>query len=360
MKRCFNFSAGPAILPVEVLRKIQIELLSWQNSGMSILEISHRGDAFLSITTKTEQDLRSLLNIPDYYKVLLLQGGATLQFSMVPLNLLGEFVSADYIISGHWSKKAAVEAKRYCSVHIAADMPSLDEKQVPAMESWNLNPRSAYIHYTPNETIDGIEFHWVPELSSATLVADMSSTLLSRPVDISKYGLIYASAQKNLGPAGLTLVIIREDLLGYAQEKTPALLNYKLLADNNSMANTPPVFSWYVTGLVLEWLKAKGGLTVMAEINQRKATKLYNAIDASGFYHNTVHKGSRSWMNIPFILADPKLDKLFLQHAEQAGLHYLQGHRSVGGMRASLYNAMPEEGVDALIAFMQAFEKTYG
>lgn len=360
MDRFFNFSAGPAILPLDVLRQVRDELLDWQGSGLSVMEMSHRGDAFLSIASKTEADLRALLDIPDDYKVLFLQGGASLQFSMLPLNLLGSKKSANYVVTGYWSKKAVIEASRFCTVNVAADTLSSGGKKAPDIESWKLDVNAAYVHYTANETIDGVEFHRIPETSLMPLVADMSSTLLSRPIDINKFGLIYAGAQKNLGPAGLTLVIIKEDLLGFVQEKVPILLNYQHLADNDSMANTPPTFSWYVAGLVLEWLKKNGGLNAIAEINQRKAEKLYKAIDGSSFYSNTVQADSRSWMNIPFMLAEPALEKLFLKQATEAGLLYLNGHRSVGGMRASLYNAMPEEGVDALIVFMKTFEKNHG
>jgi phosphoserine aminotransferase len=324
------------------------------------MEMSHRGKEFLSVAQQAEADLRELLNIPSNYKVLFLQGGAALQFAMIPVNLLRGKKTADYINTGAWSEKAISEAKRYCEVNVAASGKDGNYTAIPAFESWKLNKDAAYLHYTPNETIGGVEFHWVPETGNVPLVVDMSSTILSRPIDVSKFGLIYAGAQKNIGPAGITVVIVREDLIGQTLSPCPSLFDYKVQAENESMLNTPPTYAWYLSGLVFQWLKRKGGLTAMAEINKRKAEKLYAAIDASGFYKNPVEKASRSWMNVPFTLPDEKLDDVFLKQAKANGLVTLKGHRSVGGMRASIYNAMPEEGVDALIAFMREFERTHG
>ena len=360
MSRIYNFSAGPAMLPEEVLQQAREEMLEWQGSGMAVMEMSHRGKEFMSIAAQAEADLRELLAIPANYKVLFLQGGASSQFAMVPLNLLQGKAGADYINTGMWSKKAIAEAKRFCEVNVAASSEETKYTTIPPQAEWRLNADAAYVHYTPNETIGGVEFHWVPDTGDVPLVADMSSTLLSRPIDVSKFGVIYAGAQKNIGPAGLTLVIVREDLLGKAQANTPAMFDYKIHADADSMYNTPPTYAWYLAGLVFQLLKRKGGLQAMAEINKRKADKLYAAIDDSGFYRNPVEKSSRSWMNVPFTLADANLDKTFLAEAAQAGLKTLGGHRSVGGMRASIYNAMPEAGVDALVAFMQDFAKRNG
>lgn len=360
MTRVYNFSAGPAMLPIEVLKQAQEEILDWGGSGMSIMEMSHRGKEFTSVAQKAEADLRELMGIPEDYSVLFLQGGASSQFAMVPMNLLSGKESADYINTGAWSKKAIAEAKRYCEVNVVASSEESGFTTVPSQMDLNFNAAAAYVHYTPNETIGGVEFPFIPETGKVPLVADMSSTILSRPVDVSRYGLIYAGAQKNIGPAGLTVVIVRNDLLGWTLEKTPSMFNYKIHADNDSMYNTPPTYSMYLAGLVFAWLKEKGGLSGMAEINKRKASKLYGAIDASGFYANPVDPNCRSWMNVPFTLADPELDPVFLQEAAKAGLVTLKGHRSVGGMRASIYNAMPEEGVDALVAFMADFEKRNG
>ena len=357
MTRMFNFSAGPAMLPTDVIRRAQQEMLDWHGSGMSVMEMSHRGKEYMSIAAKAEQDLRDVMAIPDNYKVLFLQGGASLQFAMIPLNLLGDKQSADYINTGMWSKKAIAEAKRYGTINIAADTSESGFTTVPRQEELKLNPDAAYVHYTPNETIGGVEFDYIPDTGDVPLVADMSSTILSRPIDVSKFAVIYAGAQKNIGPAGLTIVIIREDLIGKASEHTPAMLNYQTHANNASMYNTPATYSWYMAGLVFEWIKEKGGLAAMAEINQRKADKLYAAIDHSDFYANPVTKANRSWMNVPFTLKDASLDADFLAGAAEQGLITLKGHRSVGGMRASIYNAMPEEGVDALVAYMQAFEQ---
>lgn len=358
MSRVYNFSAGPAMLPEAVLKQASEEMLDWQGSGASIMEMSHRGKEFVSVAEQAEADLRELMSVPDNYKVLFLQGGASLQFANIPLNILGEKKSADYINTGAWSKKAIAQAKKYCDVNVAATSEADNFASIPAFESWQRNADAAYLHYTPNETIGGVEFHWVPEVGDVPLVADMSSTILSRPIDVSKYGLIYAGAQKNIGPAGLTLVIVRDDLLGKASSQCPTVCDYQVQADNGSMSNTPATYSWYLAGLVFKWIKQLGGLQGMAEINQRKADKLYAAIDGSSFYGNPVEKASRSWMNIPFTLANADLDGAFLKQAAENGLITLKGHRSVGGMRASIYNAMPEEGVDALIAFMQEFERS--
>ena len=356
----YNFSAGPAVLPAEVLKRAQAEMLDWQGSGMSVMEMSHRGRHFMSIAEQAEADLRELMAIPENYKVLFLQGGASSQFAMVPINLLQGKGSADYSNTGAWSKKAIAEAKRYCDVNIAASSEADKFTSVPAIDGWSFNNDAAYVHYTPNETIGGVEFPFIPDCGDIPLVADMSSTILSRPVEVSRFGVIYAGAQKNIGPAGLTVVIVREDLIGQADARAPAMFDYKTHADNGSMYNTPPTYGWYLAGLVFAWLKEKGGLASMAEINERKAARLYAAIDGSDFYANPVHKDCRSWMNVPFTLSAPDLDSDFLNQAADAGLVNLKGHRSVGGMRASIYNAMPEAGVDALISFMADFEKRHG
>jgi len=356
MTRKFNFSAGPAMLPAAVIQRAQQEMLDWNDSGMSVMEMSHRGKEYMSIAGKAEQDLRDVMGIPDNYKVLFLQGGASSQFAMVPLNLLGDKQSADYINTGIWSKKAIAEAKRYCTVNIAADTSANGFTTVPAQEELKLNPDAAYVHYTPNETIGGVEFDYIPETGDVPLIADMSSTILSRPIDVSKFGMIYAGAQKNIGPAGLTIVIIRDDLLGKAMDMTPTMMNYAIHAENDSMYNTPATYGWYMAGLVFVWLKEQGGLEAMGKLNQRKADKLYAVIDQSNFYASPVAKNARSWMNVPFTLADDGLDAAFLTGAAERGLTSLKGHRSVGGMRASIYNAMPETGVDALVAYMKAFE----
>lgn len=360
MSRVYNFSAGPAMLPQAVLEKAQQEILDWQGSGMSIMEMSHRGKEFMSVAEKAETDLRSLMNISDDYSVLFLQGGASSQFAMVPMNLLRSKTKADYINTGAWSKKAIAEAKQFCEVNVAASSEDKKFTYAPAKDAWQLSDDAAYVHYTPNETIGGVEFNWIPETGDTPLVADMSSTILSRQIDVSKYGVIYAGAQKNIGPAGLTIAIVRKDLIGQALKGTPSMFNYQTHADNDSMANTPPTYSWYLAGLVFEWLKEQGGLEAMEKINQRKAQKLYAAIDGSDFYANPVQKDCRSWMNIPFTLANADLDKTFLEEAAKVKLKTLKGHRSVGGMRASIYNAMPETGVDALIDFMSDFEKRHG
>ncbi len=361
MARSYNFCAGPAALPQAVLERAQAELLDWQSKGMgSIMEMSHRSKEFVAVAEKAEADLRTLMAIPENYKILFLQGGASSQFSAVPLNLLGENKGADYFNTGAWSKKAIVEAKRYTSVNIVASSEVENFTCVPQKSSWQLSPNAAYVHYTPNETIGGVEFSEIPDVGNVPLVADMSSAILSKPVDVSRFGVIYAGAQKNIGPAGLTVVIVREDLLGKSLPVCPAMLDYKTAADNDSMYNTPPTFAWYLAGLVFEWLLDLGGLNEMASINERKAKSLYSAIDNSAFFSNPVAIENRSLMNVPFILANSGLDNTFLQEAEKAGLFNLKGHRSVGGMRASIYNAVPEEAVDALISFMSDFERRYG
>ena len=360
MSRVFNFSAGPAMLPQAVLEKAQQEMLDWHGSGMSVMEMSHRGKEFMSIAAQAEADLRELMGISDDYAVLFLQGGASSQSAMVPLNLLGNKKSADYINTGAWSKKAIAEAKRYCDVNVAASSEESKFTTVPAQNDWSLNPDAAYVHYTPNETIGGVEFPFVPDTGNVPLVADMSSTILSRPVDVSRYGVIYAGAQKNIGPAGLTVVIVRKDLMGKPSAGTPTMFDYQVQAENGSMYNTPPTYSWYLAGLVFAWVKEQGGLAKMAEINKRKADKLYAAIDDSGFYANPVDPVSRSWMNVPFTLANPELDSVFLEESKEEGLTTLKGHRSVGGMRASIYNAMPQAGIDALVDFMAHFERRKG
>ncbi len=360
MTRVYNFSAGPAMLPEEVLQQAREEMLDWQGSGMSVMEMSHRGKEFMSIAEQAEADLRELMDIPDNYKVLFLQGGASSQFAMVPMNLLRGKSRADYINTGAWSKKAIAEAKRFCEVNIAGSSEAEKFTTVPAQADLQLSGDAAYVHYTPNETIGGVEFPYVPETGEVPLVADMSSTILSRPIDVSKYGVIYAGAQKNVGPAGLTIVIVREDLIGQPLDGTPIMFDYKTHAESGSMYNTPPTYAWYLAGLVFRWLKRKGGLAAMAEVNKRKAGKLYAAIDGSAFYANPVDPACRSWMNVPFTLANPDLDATFLEEAKATGLTTLKGHRSVGGMRASIYNAMPEAGVDALIDFMADFERRHG
>ena len=360
MKRVFNFSPGPAMLPESVLRRAQAELLDWRNTGMSVMEVSHRGTDFIEFAAQSERNLRELLAVPANFKVLFLQGGATLQFAAVPLNIAPAGAVVDYVVTGNWGEKAVREAERYARVNVAATSQASNFTTIPDPATWKLSKDAAYLHYTPNETVFGVEFHRIPEVSAAPLVADMSSTLLSRPIDVSRFGIIYAGAQKNIGPAGLAIVIVREDLLGRARRETPGVVDYKTMAESDSMWNTPSTLAWYFAGLVFDWLKEQGGLAAMAEVNERKAAKLYAAIDGSGFYKNPVDKACRSWMNIPFTLADAALDKPFLQEAKAAGLTNLKGHRVVGGMRASIYNAMPEAGVDALIQFMADFAKRHG
>lgn len=357
MTHIYNFSAGPAVLPKEVLLQAQDEMLDWHGSGMSVMEMSHRGKEFLQIAHEAEADLRELLAIPAGYKVLFLQGGAHSQFAMIPLNLLHGRTSADYINTGIWSEKAIAEAGRFCDVNVAASSADRNFTYAPAQGEWSLNPDAAYVHYTSNETIGGVEMFWTPETGDVPLVADMSSHILSRPVDVSRYGLIYAGAQKNIGPAGLTIVIVREDLIGKARAVTPTMLDYKTHADNDSMYNTPPTYGIYIAGLVFKWLKARGGLAEMEKTNILKAAVLYDYLDASDFYHSPIAMENRSRMNVPFTLKYPALDAAFLQQAGERGLLQLKGHKLVGGMRASIYNAMPVEGVQALVAFMREFER---
>lgn len=357
--RVFNFAAGPATLPLEVLEQVEAELTDWRGSGMSVMEVSHRGKAFVALAQEAEADLRELLAVPAHYKVLFLQGGATGQFAAIPLNLASPDSTVDYVNTGAWSKKAIGEAKRYARVNVAADEAASNYSTVPAQGALKLTPGAAYVHYTPNETIGGVEFPYVPATADVPLVADFSSTILSRPVDVAKFGLIYAGAQKNIGPAGLVIVIVREDLIGRARAGTPLVWDYAAMAKDGSMLNTPPTFGWYFAGLVFKWLRRNGGLAAMAERNRAKAQRLYSAIDASGYYRNPVAKEARSWMNVPFTIPNPDLEKTFLGEAGKAGLVNLEGHRSVGGFRASIYNAMPIEGIDALIAFMKDFESRH-
>jgi len=359
MIRAYNFSAGPATLPQEVISKINQELFEYKNAKASVMEISHRGVDFMELAAKSEQDLRDLMNIPDNYKVLFLQGGATAQFSMVPINILRGKTKANYANTGHWSEKAIIEARRYCEVNICVDSSNNNFTDIQDFKNWNIDSDAAYLHYVPNETIAGLEFDYIPE-AGIPLVADMSSTILSREIDVSKFGVIYAGAQKNIGPAGLTIVIIRDDLLGQVVDSQPRLFDYSTQAYNNSMFNTPNTFSWYVAACVFEWLKDQGGLEAIQKINYEKAWTLYKAIDDSDFYSNKVAIKYRSWMNVPFFLADDTLNSLFLERSKEAELLALKGHRSVGGMRASIYNAMPQDGVDALVYFMSDFEKKFG
>ncbi|EIJ42286.1 phosphoserine aminotransferase [Beggiatoa alba B18LD] len=358
--RPYNFSAGPAVMPTEVLEQAQAELLDWRGTGMSVMEMSHRGKEFTQIAEEAESDLRELLNIPANYRVMFLQGGASSQFAMIPLNLLRGKTQADYCNTGIWSQKAIAEAQRYCSVNVVTDSTANKFTSIADPSTWQLNPNAAYVHYIANETINGLELHTPPQVGDVPLISDMSSTILSRPIDVNQFAAIYAGAQKNIGPAGLSVVIVREDLLGNPLSFTPTMFNYKVMADEKSMYNTPPTYTWYLAGLVFKWLKKQGGLTAIAETNQRKATALYKAIDDSDFYNNAIELRYRSWMNVPFTLADANLEKTFLAEAAQAGLLTLAGHRTVGGLRASIYNAMPESGVKALIDFMQAFAKRYG
>ncbi|MHB8253944.1 MAG: 3-phosphoserine/phosphohydroxythreonine transaminase [Acidiferrobacter sp.] len=361
MTRIFNFGAGPAVMPQAVLRKAQEELVEWRGSGMSVMEMSHRGKEFMGIMAQAEASLRELMGISDSYKVLFLQGGASLQFAMVPINLLRGRRGADYIHTGEWSKKAIGQAQKFCEVNVAASGEAGKFTDIPPESAWRLLADAAYVHYTPNETIGGVEFPFIPDTGDVPLVADMSSTILSRPIDVSRFGLIYAGAQKNIGPSGLTVVIIREDLVGGALANMPTMLDYQTHVTNDSMYNTPPTFPIYMAGLVFDWLKDQGGLSGMARINERKARLLYDCIAQSGgFYVCPVAASCRSWMNVPFTLKDAKLDEPFLQEAKVAGLLQLKGHRSVGGMRASIYNAMPEEGVQTLVTFMQDFARRHG
>ena len=359
-KRAHNFCAGPAALPTAVLQRAQAEMLDWQGRGLSVMEMSHRSDEYVAIAEKAEQDLRDLLSIPNDYKVLFLQGGASQQFAEIPLNLLPEDGTADYIETGIWSKKAIEEARRYGNINVAASAKGYDYFAIPGQNEWQLSKGAAYVHYASNETIGGLQFDWIPEVGDTPLVVDMSSDILSREIDVSKFGLIYAGAQKNIGPSGLVVAIIREDLLGRARSVCPTMLNYKIAADNGSMYNTPATYSWYLSGLVFEWLKEQGGVAAMEQRNKAKKDLLYKAIDASDFYSNPIQPSARSWMNVPFRLADEKLDKAFLAGADARGLLNLKGHRSVGGMRASIYNATGLDAVEALVAYMAEFEKEHG
>jgi len=344
-------------MPVDVLEKAKWELVNWHEAGMSVMEMSHRGSQFMRIAAEAEADLRKLLAIPANYKVLFLQGGATLHFSGVPMNLLRGAKRADYVNTGQWSTKAIAEARKFCEVNVAASSEDRNFTYVPRQSSWKLSGDAAYVHVCTNETIGGMEFHWTPDTGRVPLVADMSSHILSRPFDVSRFGLIYAGAQKNIGPAGLVVVIVREDLLGGALPGTPNVLNYKLMAENDSMLNTPPTFSVYLAGLTFKWLLERGGLAAIGKVNARKAKMLYDYLDAQDFYSNPIEKQDRSLMNVPFRLRDDSLDARFLAQAEARGLSQLKGHRSVGGMRASIYNAMPLEGVEALVEFLEEFAK---
>jgi phosphoserine aminotransferase len=358
--RVFNFSSGPAVMPVSVLEQIQRDLVALPGVGMSVLEVSHRSAIFEQVIEKAEADLRELAGIPATYKVLFLQGGASLQFSMVPLNLLTEGKAADYIITGTWTDKAAKEAKKVGTVNIAATSAAENFSRIPEASEWTLTPDAAYVHITSNNTIEGTQWHDVPDVGSAPLVSDASSDILSRPIDVTKYGLIYAGAQKNLGPAGTTIVIIREDLLQRSAKSLHTMLNYATHAENGSLYNTPPVFAIYGVGLVLQWLRAQGGLDAIAKTNQRKAAKLYAEIDRTGFYRPTANSANRSLMNVTFRLPSEALEKQFVKESTAAGFDGLKGHRSVGGMRASIYNAFPEEGIDSLVEFMREFEQKNG
>ena len=359
MSRVYNFSAGPAALPLEVLERIRADIPDWLGTGMSVMEVSHRGKHFVELAARSESNLRRLLSIPDDYSVLWTQGGATLQMSMVPLNLAAPGEPADYVLTGSWGQKAVNEAQKFCTVNLAADSGDRNFTYIPAESDWQRSRDARYLHITSNETIGGVEFHYVPG-GDVPVVSDMSSTILSRPIDVGRFGVIYAGAQKNIGPAGITLVIVRKDLLERAPDDLPHLMAWRSYAESDSMTNTPPTFAWYVADLVIQHLLDQGGLETVAEVNERKAQKLYAAIDASPFYSNPVRKDCRSWMNVPFTLADPALDATFLEESAADGLTNLKGHRSVGGMRASIYNAVPERAVDALIDFMGAFERKYG
>ena len=362
----FNFSAGPAMLPADVMQQAQAEFLNWQNLGSSVMEISHRSKPFIEVAAEAEQDLRDLLAVPDNYKVLFLQGGGRGQFASVPLNIAQSTDLSLHLQSGSWSKGAVDEAAKYTRTHVVTQdaVNAAGQRYVPDQTQWTLTEeqrqQAAYLHYCPNETVDGIAIFEPPKLDNIPIVADMSSTILSGPLNVSDYGVIYASAQKNIGPSGLAVVIVRDDLLNQSQSITPSFLNYTLAANNDSMYNTPPTYSWYLSGLVFKWLKAQGGLSAISQRNEAKAALLYQTVDNNDFYHNNVALAHRSIMNVPFTLADPALDKEFLMLAEANGLAALKGHRSVGGMRASIYNAMPIEGVQALTEFMQEFARTKG
>jgi len=360
MARVYNFSAGPAALPEEVLQQAAAEMVDWHGSGQSVMEMSHRGKEFMGIAAQAEADLRELMAIPANYKVLFLQGGASLQFEMIPINLLRGKAVADYVHTGEWAKKAIKAAKTFCNVNIAASAEDKGFTYAPAQADWKLTKDAAYVHYTSNETIGGVEFNWIPDTGDVPLVCDMSSNILSRPIDISKFGLIYGGAQKNIGPAGLTIVIIRDDLVGKAQPAPPAMLDYKTHVDADSMYNTPPTYGIYIAGLVFQWLKKNGGITAMEQKNIEKANLLYDYLETTDFYRNPVRKEDRSRMNVPFTLKDATLDEEFLKGAKARGMVQLKGHRSVGGMRASIYNAMPLAGVQALVEYMKEFAASKG
>jgi len=359
MSRVYNLSAAPAALPLAVLEQFRNDIPDWLGIGMSVMEVSHRGKDFVELAARAEKNLRTLMGVPDDYSVLFTQGGATMQMAMAPLNLAAPGDAADYVVTGSWGKKAAGEAGKFYKVNIAADASDRNFTYIPDEAGWQRSKNAAYLHITPNETIAGVEFNFVPA-GDTPIVADMSSNILSRPIDVSRYGVIYAGAQKNIGPAGITVVIVRNDLLDKAPVNLPHLMTWRSYAESGSMTNTPPTFAWYVADLVFRYLKDRGGVEAMAEVNARKAGKLYEAIDSSGFYSNPVRKDCRSWMNVPFVLADASLDARFLEESAAAGLANLKGHRSVGGMRASIYNAVPEEAVDALIDFMREFERVNG
>ncbi|MCE2950459.1 MAG: 3-phosphoserine/phosphohydroxythreonine transaminase [bacterium] len=360
MKRVLNFSAGPGVMPEPVLERAAAEMSSWGGRGLSVMEMSHRSDEFIEIAARAEAGLRSLMGIPAGHKVLFLQGGATLQFAMVPVNLRGEGAGADYLDTGQWSKKAIDEARKSGPVNVVASGAAGKYTGIPARDTWACDPAASYLHYTSNETIGGVQFHHVPDAGGVPLVCDMSSDILSGPVDVSRFGVIYAGAQKNIGPAGLTVVIVREDLLGRAPKSTPAMLDYAVQSASDSMYNTPPTWAIYIAGLVFDWLHGLGGLGEIARRNADKAKLLYDLFDTTEFYRCPVAVADRSLMNVPFTLCDAKLDDRFLAEAEAAGLQQLKGHRSVGGMRASLYNAMPRTGVETLAAFMREFERRHG
>jgi len=360
MSRVINFSAGPAVLPEPVMRQAAAEMLDWHGSGMSVMEMSHRGKEFIAIHAEAEALLRELLAIPASYKVLFMQGGAIGENAIVPMNMLRGKASADYIHTGEWSKKSIAEARKYAKVNVAASGEASRFTSIPPRESWQLDPDAAYVHICANETIGGVEYHFTPDTGAVPLVADMSSNILSRPVDVAKYGLIYGGAQKNIGPAGLTIVIVRDDLIGQAHPFTPSAFDYKQQADNDSMLNTPPTYAIYIAGLVFRWIKERGGLTAMAEHNRVKAKVLYDYLDGSAFFSNPVARADRSLMNVPFRLKDESLDDAFLKGAQARGMVQLKGHRSVGGMRASIYNAMPIEGVQVLVDYMKEFEAKNG
>jgi len=360
MTRVFNFSAGPAALPEPVLRQAADEMLDWHGSGMSVMEMSHRGKEFIAIHAEAETLLRKLLAVPANYKVLFMQGGAIGENAIVPMNLLRGKAGADYIDTGEWSKKSIKEAQKYCKVNVAASAKDGGYTRVPPRETWKLDPNAAYVHICANETIGGVEYHWTPDVGAVPLVADMSSDILSRPIDVSKYALIYGGAQKNIGPAGLTIVIVRDDLIGQAHPLTPSAFDYKQQADNDSMLNTPPTYAIYIAGLVFKWIEMQGGLAAMEIHNRKKAALLYDYLDQSKFFTSPVAREDRSLMNVPFKLRDESLDEAFLKGAQSRGMVQLKGHRSVGGMRASIYNAMPIDGVRALVVYMKEFEAQHG